>query len=96
MTSSYFQRCSDGFSNTEVAPDIGYHFIHLWCSVTGKTKALARKSVGSPSKETLTPAPSILYSLLHEPRHSGTNFLLDGFTFKQCCSKQICTGIVKR
>lgn len=61
MTSSYFQRCSDGFGNTEVAPDIGYHFIRLWCSVTGKTKALARKSVGSPSKETLTPAPSHLF-----------------------------------
>lgn len=60
MTSSYFQGSSDGSSNAEMAPDIAYHFMHLWCIVTDRIKALARKAVGSPSKETAAPVPSLL------------------------------------
>lgn len=94
MTSSYFQGSSDGSSNAEMAPDTGCHFMHLWCSVTDRFKALANKPVGSPSKETpapskKTPAPApsllspLLYDLLQESRHSRTDYLFDGFTFKQ-------------
>lgn len=61
MTSSYFQECSDGSSNAEMAPDINYHFMHLWSSATDRIKALARKPVGSASKETPAPAPSLLF-----------------------------------
>lgn len=59
MTSSYFQGCSDGCTNVTITPDIGYHFMHLWCSITEKIKALAKKSVWCPSKE--TPAPFLLF-----------------------------------
>lgn len=94
MTSSYFQGSSDGSSNAEMAPDIGCHFMHLWCSVTDRFKALANKPLGSPSKETpapskKTPAPAPSSSLLFfmtcykSLRHSRTDYLLDGFTFKQ-------------
>lgn len=61
MTSSYFQGSSDGSSNAEITPDIGYHFMHLWSSATDRIKALARQPVGSPSKETPAPAPSRLF-----------------------------------
>lgn len=60
MTSSHFRGCSgDGCTNAEIAPDIGYHFIYLWCSITDKIKALTKKSLWSPSRE--TPAPFLLF-----------------------------------
>ena len=61
MTSSYFQGSSDGSCNAEMAPDMGYHFMHLWYSVTDTIMALARKPVGSPSKQTPAPSPSLLF-----------------------------------
>lgn len=61
MTCSYFQGSSDGPNNAKMGPDTGYHFMHLPCSITDRIKALARKPVGSPSKETPAPAPSLLF-----------------------------------
>lgn len=48
--------------NGEMAPDTGCVFVHLWCGVTDRIKALAGKPVGSPSKETPAPAPSLSFT----------------------------------
>lgn len=48
--------------NGEMAPDTGCVSVHLWCGVTDRIKALAGKTVRSPSKETPAPAPSLFFT----------------------------------
>lgn len=48
--------------SAEMAPDTGCGFVHLWCGVTDRIKALAGKPVGSPSKDTPAPAPSLFFT----------------------------------